>query len=83
MTIFDKFDNWLSKNEKRNTFIFTTISALITVFLIGNIAYLLSSFSQMYIYYALKYFFCSARSLFCNCTAAGVMASVDFLLSKE
>lgn len=83
MTIFDKFDNWLSKNEKRNTFIFTTISALITVFLIGNIAYLLSSFSQSTFIMLLSAFFALLGLFSAICTAAGVMASIEFLSSKE
>lgn len=76
-------DNWLSKNEKRNTFIFTTISTLITVFLIGNIVFLLSSFSQNMFMILLSAFFALLGLFSALCTVAGVMASIDFLLSKE
>lgn len=77
------FDNWLSKNEKRNTFIFTIISALITVFSIGNITYLLYSFSQSMFMMLLSAFFALLGFFSALCTTAGVMASIDFLSSKE
>lgn len=77
------FDNWMLKNEKKNTLIFTIISALITVFSIGNIAYLLSSFSQSTFIMLLSAFFALLGLFSALCTAAGIMASIDFLLSKE
>lgn len=76
-------DNWLSKNEKRNTFIFTTISTLITAFLIGNIVFLLYSFTQSTFIMLLSAFFALLCLFSALCTAAGVMASIDFLSSKE
>lgn len=76
-------DNWLSKNEKRNTFIFTIISTLITAFLIGNIVFLLSSFNQSTFIMLLSVFFALLGLFSALCTVAGFMASVDFLLSKE
>lgn len=77
------FDNWLSKNEKRNTLIFTIISALITVFLIGNIAYLLYSFNQSTFIILLSAFFALLGLFSVLCTVAGFMASVELLSSKE
>ena len=76
-------DNWLSKNEKRNTFIFTTISTLITAFLIGNIVFLLYSFSQSTFIMLLSAFFALLCLFSALCTVAGIMASIDFLLSEE
>lgn len=82
-TIMNAFDNWISKNEKRNTLIFTIISALITVFLIGNIVFLLPSFSQNMFIILLSVFFALLGLFSVFCTAAGFMASVELLSSKE